>query len=126
MQEGFTELVQQKWEEASNRHPEKAYSIDKWHENLCKLRQFLKGWGANLRGDYKRTKSNLLLQIQKLDEKILHNNTDTPLLRDQYTLEQELEKLMEIEELYWQKRGGENWVTKGDANCNRSVQIKPA
>ena len=66
----MAELAQNKWERASSRHPEKAYSVDKWHVNLCSLRQFLKRWGANLRADYKRAKSSLLLQIEKIDEKI--------------------------------------------------------
>jgi hypothetical protein len=31
-------------------------------------------------------------------------------------LENELEKIMEAEELYWQQRGGEKWVLEGDDN----------
>lgn len=31
-------------------------------------------------------------------------------------LETDLEKLMELEEIYWQQRGGEKWVVEGDSN----------
>lgn len=33
-------------------------------------------------------------------------------------LEVELEKLLEAEEIYWQRRGGERWILEGDANTS--------
>ena len=47
---------------------ESAYYLDKWHGNLVMLRQFLKGWGANIRGDYRREKEALLQQLREIDE----------------------------------------------------------
>ena len=70
-QKGFSELIQQKWGEASERHPVGAYSVDKWHGNMSRLRKFLKGWGANLRGEYRRAKTDLLARIQEIDEKLV-------------------------------------------------------
>lgn len=34
----------------------------------------------------------------------------------EYYLEEQLEKIYEDEELIWQKRSGEQWLLKGDAN----------
>lgn len=40
--------------------------MDEWHGGL---RQFLKGWGNNLRGEYKREKEKLLKKIEEIDRK---------------------------------------------------------
>ena len=37
-QEGFIQLIKEKWEADQARHPDEAYSLDKWHKNLCLLR----------------------------------------------------------------------------------------
>ena len=37
-------------------------------------------------------------------------------LQQKIALEVELEKLMEMEELYWQQRGGDRWILQGDSN----------
>lgn len=37
---------------------------------------------------------------------------------DRYEKEDELMKIYENEELMWQRRGGENWLLKGDANTS--------
>jgi len=79
------------------------------------LRQFLKGWGANIRGDYRREKEALLQQLREIDEKVNVGDTHPILMRSRYK-EEELEKLMEAEELYWQRRGDEKWVLEGDLN----------
>lgn len=33
-----------------------------------------------------------------------------------YQVEEELNQIYEMEELFWQKRGGETWLLQGDAN----------
>jgi hypothetical protein len=52
--EGFHENIKGKWQGIKDRSPADAYSLDVWHGCVAALRQFLKGGGANLRGDYKR------------------------------------------------------------------------
>jgi len=69
---------------------ESAYYLDKWHGNLVMLRQFLKGWGANIRGDYRREKEALLQQLREIDEKVNVGDTDPILMRSRYK-EEELE-----------------------------------
>ena len=49
----FMGKVTEKWQEARERSPEGAYSMDRWRGQLSKLRQFLKGWGNNLRGEFR-------------------------------------------------------------------------
>jgi hypothetical protein len=41
--------------------------MDKWHGGVATLRNFLKGWGRNIRGEYRRKKEELMQQILKTD-----------------------------------------------------------
>jgi hypothetical protein len=66
--EGFIETVADKWRQNRGRCPARAYSMDKWHGGVATLRNFLKGWGRNIRGEYKRKKKEeLMQQILKTD-----------------------------------------------------------
>ena len=38
--------------------------------------------------------------------------------RHRFALEEKLVKLYEVEEIYWQKRGGEKWILQGDSNSS--------
>lgn len=44
-EEGFLQLVEEKWKALKDRWPETAYSVDKWHGGICGLRQYLRGVG---------------------------------------------------------------------------------
>ena len=39
-------------------------------------------------------------------------------MEERRRIEEELEKVNEAEELYWQQRGGEKWIFEGDSNTN--------
>jgi hypothetical protein len=65
--DGFLKLVDNKWGETKNKCPDNVYSLDKWHGCVALLRNFLKGWGRNVRGDYRRKKNELMEQIQCID-----------------------------------------------------------
>ena len=67
--EGFLEKVNLKWGEIMSKCPATAYSMDRWHGGMCGLRQYLKGWGNNIRGEYKRERKILLEKIQKIDSR---------------------------------------------------------
>jgi hypothetical protein len=43
--------------------------LDYWQRQQQKLRQFMKGWGANLRGQYRRDRKSPTGAMQKLDSK---------------------------------------------------------
>ncbi|KAG2610412.1 hypothetical protein PVAP13_4KG200001 [Panicum virgatum] len=57
-QDGFSQRLKDKWKEGQNRCPEGAYSLDKWHGLLRLLRQNLRGWGDNIRGDSEGRKNS--------------------------------------------------------------------
>lgn len=69
-QEGFLELVEAKWADLKIRWPEHVYSMDKWHGGIGGLRQFLRGWGNNLRWEHKRAKREIIRGIEEIDSKI--------------------------------------------------------
>ncbi|KAE8821478.1 hypothetical protein D1007_00251 [Hordeum vulgare] len=74
------------------------------------------GLGANLGADLRARKGVLLDQIQVLD-----NLADGPGLSPddwlrRYSLEASLMSIYESEELFWQRRGGQNLLLKGDEN----------
>lgn len=68
-EEGFIELVNTKWRTLVSKWPDAAYSLDKWHGGLCGLRQYLRGWSNNIRGDYKRAKLRLTKEMEDIDKK---------------------------------------------------------
>ena len=74
--------------------------------------------GGNLRGEYKRRKTELLIQIQTLDTQEERRHLSEEESQKRGILKEELEHLMELEELYWQQRGGEKWVLEGDMNSS--------
>ncbi|KAE8796508.1 hypothetical protein D1007_28494 [Hordeum vulgare] len=76
----------------------------------------MRGWGANLGADLRARKGALLGQLQELDDLadgpglspddwIRRNSLDTSLM-----------DIFKSEEVFWQRRGGQNWLLKGDAN----------
>ena len=99
-----------------NKCPDTAYSLDRWHGGVCGLRQFLKGWGLNARGEYKRQKQFLLDRIQEIDSRGQQSRELPSDAHDRALLEANLENLMEAGEIYWRERGGEKWLLEGDAN----------
>ena len=56
-QEDFLQRVRDKWEEGQLKSPEGIYSLDKWHGLLGILRKKFKGWGDNLKGEFRRKKT---------------------------------------------------------------------
>jgi hypothetical protein len=89
--------------------------LDTWQQQSQGLRKFLKEWGANLRGEYRRERKNLTNELQRLDSKEgldCHNDAEW---RERYKLEKALMQLFSAEEVYWQQRSGEKWIVQGDA-----------
>ena len=103
-EENFLEKIAEKWSHGKDKCPKSAYSLDKWHSLLAGLRKFLKGWGNNLRGDFRRRKDELINKIKDIDA--LERAGMDPDGKCRADLESELETLIEKEELYWQQRGG--------------------
>ena len=60
---GFVDLIPSKWEELAKSLVRCRGPIDFWHSQSTSLRQFIKGWGANLGKHEKVIKQNLMAQI---------------------------------------------------------------
>ena len=78
----------------------------------------MKGWGANLDSARKKHKQEILLEIRALDDKSEQRQLGEMEWKKRYQLEDELLIIYAAEELYWQKRGGEKWLLKGDSNTS--------
>jgi len=74
----FSQEIEDRWADCKRKWPEHAYSMDKWHGGISNLRSFLRGWGNNLRGEYRKKKNNLLSIIQNIDNR----EDDMDLYRD--------------------------------------------
>jgi endonuclease/exonuclease/phosphatase family metal-dependent hydrolase len=61
---GFLELVKDRWSVQAERIRRCRGPIDWWHSQSSDLRQFLKGWSANLGKESKEAKAKLLARIQ--------------------------------------------------------------
>jgi hypothetical protein len=79
------------------------------------LRQFLKGWGANLGKEKRAFRESLMLQVGNLD--ILADSTglDKEGWALRYHLEDQITQLDTLEEEYWRQRSRVQWTLKGDA-----------
>jgi mannosylglycoprotein endo-beta-mannosidase len=82
------------------------------------LRRNLRGWSINWGSVQRKLKQNLLLQLETWDRMAETRALTGNEWRDRYEKEEELMKIYENEELFWQRRGGEDWILKGDANTS--------
>lgn len=114
-QEGFKEGVIKRWNGVREKSTDGEYSVDTWHKCVKGAKQFMKGWGNNQRGEYRRKKQSLLDKLKELDARSENDLMTEELWEERYRVEAELEKVY-AEELYWQQRGGEKWILKGDTN----------
>jgi hypothetical protein len=113
---GFKEMVAARWlDHAAGIHRCRG-SIDWWHRQSTELRQFLKGWGANLGKEARVAKANLLARIQELDIEADNDGLDEDGWALRYHLEGQMMDLLSAEEDYWRQRGRQQRLLKGDAN----------
>ncbi|WVZ79230.1 hypothetical protein U9M48_026834 [Paspalum notatum var. saurae] len=111
LQKGFREEVKSKWPIRRQK-----YILDYWHKVSEGLRKFMRGWSANVDGEKRRKKQALCFNIQSLDRKADEMGLTEAEWSDRYRMEKEILGIYEQEEVSWQKRGGENWLLKEDAN----------
>ncbi|KAE8787175.1 hypothetical protein D1007_38952 [Hordeum vulgare] len=115
-QPGFRELVRDRWHRAAASPPRVYCAVDIWHHCAKMARQAMKGWGANLGADLRARKGALLGQIKTLDDLADGTGLSPDYWIRRYSLDAELMGIFSSEELFWQRRGGQNWLLKGDAN----------
>jgi len=110
-QESFRDWVLQKWPRRTDQ-----YIVDHWHKVSSCLRRAMKGWGANVGSEQRKSKQNLLLNIKYLDEEVEKKDLSKEEWAKRYALEDRLMDIYKEEDVFWQKRGGEQWLLEGDAN----------
>ena len=84
--------------------------IDAWQRQAGGLRQYLKGWGANIGRANRDAKADILAQISALDLEADTTNLDEDGWALRYFLEDQLAHLARVEEAYWQHRSRINWL----------------
>jgi hypothetical protein len=74
------------------------------------------------KGEYKRRRKELVRQIQLIDgEGVNDELLQAEQLQKRYQLEEDLEKIMEAEEIYWQQRGEKSGLWKETGIPNFSI-----
>jgi hypothetical protein len=91
-------------------------SISVIQEKIKKVKNSLKGWGANVRGDSLRLKRELLCELENLEALEEDNVLPGPLFARKGEIQYKLMKIYEEEELYWFSRSSEKWLLEGDNN----------
>ncbi|KAK1615152.1 hypothetical protein QYE76_020669 [Lolium multiflorum] len=86
-----------------------------WPRIRRNVRQFLKGWGANLGKERKVFRADLLTQIEGLDRRADSDVLDEEGWALRYHLEDQLLFMNGIEEEYWRQRSRVKWTLKGDS-----------
>ena len=112
----FEDLVREKWSTLAGLADPTDDPIAIWHRISAGLRQFLKGWGANIGREDRDHKADVLAQIQRLDARADAHGLDDEGWALRYHLEDHLTQLSKVEEEYWRQRSRVNWLLKGDAN----------
>ncbi|KAK1607529.1 hypothetical protein QYE76_031202 [Lolium multiflorum] len=112
----FHALVAHRWQELAREAAWCQDPIETWHRIAAGLRQFLRGWGANLGKEERDLKADILAQIRDLDGIADRAGLDDEGWALRYHLEGQLLHLSRVEEEYWRQRSRSNWLIQGDAN----------
>jgi len=118
LQEGFCEMVQDRWRWIRDAYLSSDYSLDIWHGCLLKLRQFLRGWNLKWKGAQRANKDCITKRIQELDIVAEDRLLSMEEWNESISLEDELDSFIRLEEIYWKQSSGQKWVLEGDANTN--------
>jgi hypothetical protein len=118
MEEDFSKVFSNKWIGNRSMFSENIYSLDIWHGCLSLARQFLRGWSSNKIAEEKKGKVHILARLGELDQIGEQGSMDVELWMERYMLEARLEHIFHKEEIFWQQRGSERWMIKGDANTS--------
>jgi hypothetical protein len=91
-------------------------SISVFQENLRNVKNSLKGWGENVRGESLKLKKELLGELENLEALEEDNILSGPLFARKGEIQFKLMQIYEEEELYWFSRSSEKWLLEGDNN----------
>ncbi|WVZ96593.1 hypothetical protein U9M48_042209 [Paspalum notatum var. saurae] len=112
--EGFKEEVMKTWIVRGDE-----YVLNYWKNLMTGLRKFMKGWSMNVgRGETRKKKDCLIQSIKQLDDLAGVQTLTVEKWQERYNMEKQIMEIYEREEVSWQRRGGENWLLKGDNNTS--------
>ena len=80
------------------------------------MKNALKGWVANVRGDAKQLKKQLTAELQALEDLEECGALSCAQFIRKGQVQQALMKIYEEEESYWHKKSSEKWLLKEDSN----------
>jgi mannosylglycoprotein endo-beta-mannosidase len=80
------------------------------------MKNYLKGWGANIRGKDKKKKQDLHMELDMLEDLEEKGCISRLQACRKSQIQIELLTLLEKEEAFWQQRSRENWLLQGDNN----------
>lgn len=109
--EGFIEMVKERMIPR-----DKSYILEFWNKKQVDLRRFLKGLERNIHNTDHLTKKMLQQNIMELDLLADVRELSSDEWSKRYDLESNLEKINEMEELFWHKRCGDQQLLLGDRN----------
>jgi hypothetical protein len=110
--EGFGELISGVW----NKETRGSTPMQVWQFKVRRLRQFLRGWAKNLRGEFKKEKQELIQKTSELDIKAEATVLDENELNLKQQLGLRLTQLLREEEIYWAQRAKTRDLLEGDNN----------
>lgn len=64
----FIQSVCSVWKEARDKLSDRCYSMNKWHSCITSVRQKMKGWDIQEKGQRKKAKKELLSKLEDLDK----------------------------------------------------------
>lgn len=106
----FFTLVQKIWIK-----PCRAKSaVDKIQQKLKLLKQFFKGLGFNLQGEWRKKRKEFQVELEELEACEENGGLSGPQIERNTWLLCENLKYLEQEEMYWYERSHENWLLQGD------------
>lgn len=111
--EGFIEMVKERMIPR-----DKSYILEFWNKKQVDLRRFLKGLERNIHNTDHLTKIMLQQNIMELDLLADVRELSSDEWSKRYDLESNLEKINEMEELFWHKRCGDQQLLLGTETQN--------
>jgi len=110
----FFALVEKLWSK-----PCRATSaLDRIQQKLKLFKQYFKGWGFNLQGEWRKHRKVSHNELSKLELLEEYNDLNSDQLERKTWLICENLKSLEQEEVYWYERSQATWLLKGDNNAS--------
>lgn len=111
-------MVHKKWIDKLATFSQSSYSLDRWHECLQSLRQFLRGWELKNAGARKTAKLEITKRVEMIDKIAEERLLTMEEWEERISLDFKIEEMAKWDEAQWKQKDGKNWVMQGDANTH--------